>query len=191
MQKSSRKIMSWLLTLSAVGAAVIHALIPSIVIDETTALLLAVAAIPWFGSLFRSIELPGGVKVEYHDLKEAENKARESGLLTEKSSPPSDPFYVTISSEDPNLALAGLRIEIERELISLAKRHNISTERRSIMNLARDLTDAHVFGSGAYLALADTVHLLNNAVHGAKVEQSAVNWALTTGQDILASIRSK
>ena len=191
MQHSSRKILSWLLTLSAVGAAIIHAFVPSIIIDGTTALLLAVAAIPWLGSLFRSIELPGGVKVEYQELKEAENKARKSGLLTENSPPAPSPFYVKISSEDPNLALAGLRIEIERELISLAKRHNIATERKSIMSLAKDLTDSNVFGVGAYLALADTVHLLNNAVHGAKVEQSAVNWALTTGQEILASLRSK
>ena len=71
MQHSSRKILSWLLTLSAVGAAIIHAFVPSIIIDGTTALLLAVAAIPWLGSLFRSIELPGGVKVEYQELKEA------------------------------------------------------------------------------------------------------------------------
>lgn len=191
MSPKNAKVLSWLLTVAAIGAAIVHAFVPAVVIDGTTALLLAVAAIPWLGSLFRSIELPGVVKVEYHDLKQAEDKARKTGLISDSLPSSSTPLYVEISTQDPNLALAGLRIEIEREIVALAKRHGIATERRSILKLAKELTDAHVFGAGAYLALADTVHLLNNAVHGAKVEQDAAEWALTTGQEILDSLRSK
>ena len=96
-----------------------------------------------------------------------------------------------IASEDPNLALAGLRIEIEKELLNLASRHGISTNRYSVMQIAKELTQQNVFGAGAYLAVGDLMGLLNNAVHGAKVEPASVAWALDAGTQLVESLRSK
>lgn len=176
----------------ALIAAVIHAFLPSLTIDSTTAWLIAIAVLPWLGSFFRVVELPGGLKVEYQCLKEAEERAREAGVISSEKLPQTEePLYVRIASEDPNLALAGLRIEIERELLSLADRHGISVERKSIMQIAKELTQQNVFGAGAYLAIGDLTHLLNNAVHGAKVEPESVAWAISQGSQIVQSLRSK
>jgi hypothetical protein len=42
---------------------------PNARIDAITLALFAIAIVPWLGSILRSLELPGGWKVEYNDLK--------------------------------------------------------------------------------------------------------------------------
>jgi hypothetical protein len=102
-----------------------------------------------------------------------------------------EPLFARIATEDPNLALAGLRIEIEKEMRNLASRHEIGVEGKSIGQLAKVLTQQRVFGARAYLAIADLTNLLNNAVHGAKVEPESVAWAIGEGVQLLESLRSK
>jgi hypothetical protein len=189
--RAAKQFFRWAISITAIVAALVHAFVPSIVIDAVTALLLGVAAIPWLGLLFKSVELPGGLKVEYHELQEATEKARTSGLLEPVPISEPKPLYIEIATQDANLALAGLRIELEKELVSLAARYDIQRERKSLGRLAQELTNKHVFGAGAYLAFMDLIHLLNNAVHGAEVDPAAVDWALTSGQEILASLRAK
>jgi len=130
--------------------------------------------------------------VTYQELKEVEERARVAGVMSSEKLPQTEePLYVRISTEDPNLALAGLRIEIEKELMKLASRHGICAERKSIMQITNELSEQNVFGVGAYLAIGDLVHLLNNAVHGAKVEPKSVAWAISSGAQLLESLRSK
>ena len=188
---ASKHLLRWTISVVALLFALLHALVPSIVIDAATALLIGIAVIPWLGLMFKSVELPGGLKIEYRDLQEVALKARESGLIEPELRDRQEPLYVQIADCDANLALAGLRIELEKEVASLAARHCIDRERKSLGLLAKELTERGVFGAGAYLALMDLTHLLNNAVHGAKVGPSAIDLALTTGQDILASLRLK
>ncbi|MGF1431569.1 hypothetical protein [Kitasatospora sp. LaBMicrA B282] len=62
-------------TLAAVGLALAHLLSPDTAIDGTILALLGIAALPWLGSMFKSIELPGGVKAEYRQrLADVERK---------------------------------------------------------------------------------------------------------------------
>jgi hypothetical protein len=91
-------------------------------IDAITLALLVIAAIPWLRPLFKSLELPGGLKVEFQDVKNVTERADAAGLVA--SQPPGNPntySFQLIADNDPNLALAGLRIELERHLGQLAE----------------------------------------------------------------------
>ena len=193
MAVQSKTIIASLLSLIAVAAAVVHAFFPEIKIDSTTAALLLIAVAPWLGVFFKSLELPGGVKIEYHDLKAVEAKAREVGLIkpTEASAAPATDraVYERIASEDPNLALAGLRIEIERALVLLGASRGITATRGPILWIARELTKDGVLPDGTVSVLSDLLPLLNKAVHGAQVEQRSVEWALSAGAEILAALK--
>jgi hypothetical protein len=181
------------ISLFCVTAAIAHALDPSINIDSATMILIGIALLPWLGIFFRSIELPGGIRVEYDDVKQVENKAREAGLLPAKemNAPISYPVYERIAVEDPNLALAGLRIEIEKELNALATRHGIDINIQSALSLTKELAKQNVIGADSYLAIGDLLRLLNKAVHGAKVDYKTVTEALKTGSQILQALRAK
>src|SRR3990172_12942441 len=97
---------SFLISLFAILVAIIHLVWPKLTIDSITIALIVIAIIPWLGSLFKSLEFPGGLKVEYHELQKAANKAKKAGLLKPSldKKPKKKPkfSYQQISTEDPN-----------------------------------------------------------------------------------------
>lgn len=188
-----RTVVATVLSLLAIAAAIAHAFFPSIVIDSVTAALLAIAVAPWLGVFFKSLELPGGVKIEYHDLKAVEERARDVGLIkgeavSEKTE--EQAVYERIAAEDPNLALVGLRIEIEKALLLLGANRGITGSRNSIGWIARELTKDGVLPEGTASVLADLIPLLNRAAHGAQVDEQSVRWALTAGAQILRALQA-
>ena len=58
----------------AIILAVLHILFPTLGIDATTIALLAIGALPWIIPMLKSVELPGGIKIELRDLKAAAQK---------------------------------------------------------------------------------------------------------------------
>jgi hypothetical protein len=68
--------------------------------------LVPIAVLPWLGSIFTKVELPGGLKVEYKDLEKVRAEAEKAGLLVTPSAPKELPAYAVIAEQDPNLALA-------------------------------------------------------------------------------------
>ena len=98
-------------------------------------------------------------------------------------------MYERIATEDPNLALAGLRIEIERALVLLGASQGITATRGPILWIARELTKDGTLPEGTVSVLTDLLPLLNKAVHGAQVDQRSVEWALGAGAEILAALK--
>jgi hypothetical protein len=79
--------------------------------------------------LIDTAEFPGGWKFKFRNLKDIAAKAQEIGLTSEPLSKQDEKKYSfqLVGIEEPNLALAGLRIELEKRLKTLAERNNIST----------------------------------------------------------------
>ncbi len=189
------KTSAFTISFLAILVAVVHLIWPKLTIDSITIALIIIAIIPWLGSLFKSLELPGGLKVEYHELQKATNKAKKAGLLkstTDKKTKKKPEFsYQQISTEDPNLALAGLRIEIERRLLKIAESHGLEIRKGGVASIARSLKDANLLSGNEYSALLDIVVLLNSAVHGHTVDTNGANWAFETGNQILQALDEK
>jgi hypothetical protein len=93
--------------------------------------------------------------------------------------------------EDPVLALAGLRIDIERRLRSLATSRGLDAEGLNISQLLSLLSMNNVISEAEYGALSDLVNLLNRAVHGAEVSTSTVDQTLELGERVLAGINDR
>jgi len=167
----------------------LHAFLPSVQVDLISLTLFAIAVLPWLGSIFRSVELPGGLKVEYQDLREAEEKATEAGLLERKERREKvEPVYSAIAGEDPNLALAGLRIEIEGRLRQIAESHDVDANRKGLGQLMRQLQVMGILSQQQITVLRDLLGLLNNAVHGADVDPRSAKWALEVGPELIAGL---
>ena len=60
-----------IVSVAAILLAAVHLVFPKLAIDSTTVLLLALAVLPWLSPFLKSIELPGGVKL---DFREAEKR---------------------------------------------------------------------------------------------------------------------
>lgn len=178
-----------IITVGAILVAVAHHLIPGWSIDKWTMYCLAIAILPWLAPLFKSVELPG-VKVEFQRLLRAEEQAEKAGLLSEPADR-SDYSFQVIAEQDPNLALAGLRIEIEKRLILLAQEHDIGTNHVGVARLLRYLGERNIITHEERSVLSDMVGMLNSAVHGAEVDNRAAQWAIEVGPRLLSGLDNK
>ncbi|MDE2826824.1 MAG: hypothetical protein OXL40_05870 [Bacteroidota bacterium] len=147
-------------------------------------------SIPWLLPLFKSIELPGGLRLEIRDLQAAGRYAAETGQLAEAPSPTVIQEYSLpiVADVDPNLTLAGLRIEIERRLARLAESAGIGSTKAGIHRLLRSLENRGILTPQQRRVLADMVGRLNSAVHGVSVDPQSAEWVLEDGSKILATL---
>jgi len=182
-----------IITVVALLIVIVHVAWPKIMIDVITVFLLVVALLPWLIPLIRSLEFPGGWKVEFQELEKVKNKADRAGLLSKKKRANESKSYSfeIVLNKDPNLALAGLRIEIEKRLIQIAKLNNLSVERSSIGQLLRLLAQHQALTIEETSVLSDMTGLLNSAVHGAEVDKRAADWAIEVGPKLLQSLDEK
>ena len=151
--------------------------------------MIVIAVIPWLAPLLKNLKLPGGFEVEFKDLEETEARLEESGLLPqkEKAEPLSHSFLV-VAREDPRLALAGLRIEIEKRLVLLAEKSGGSPRVKGVGGYLHYLRDKGVLTEEQQSVLADMVGILNSAVHGEEVRKDVAIWALDVGPKLLAEL---
>ena len=178
------------ITVASLALVGVHLLCPNLRIDAVTLILLAAAAIPWLVPLFKSVELPGGLKLEFQNLQTVKQHAAEAGLLDELpdlASPHKHSFQI-VADEDANLALAGLRIEIERRLVRLAEETGVGSTKMSIRHLLRLLGDQDILTLKQCGVLEDMIGLLNSAAHGASADYQSAQWALEVGPRLLATL---
>ena len=177
-------------SLGALLLALSHIIWPLLAIDAITLALIIIAILPWLAPLVKSLELPGGWKVEFQELQKVASRAETAGLLAAEASQKEVDFsFQSIANRDPILALAGLRIEIEKRLLQLTKIHNLNQRHSTSVGQAlRALTQAEVLTNEERSILADMVNILNSAVHGGDVVPHIALWAIDIGPRLLTSL---
>lgn len=181
-------------TLVALIIALIHLIWPKLAIDSITIVLLLTATIPWLAPIFKSLQFPGGWKVEFQDLQKASDKADAVGLLSpvsKQSEKTNEYSFLLIAEQDPNLALAGLRIELEKKLTTLAISHGHNIQGGGIGKLLRELSNKNMLNNEERSILSDMVSLMNQAVHGAQVDPRAAEWAINIGPRLLKTLEER
>lgn len=177
-------------TLGALVVAFGHLVFPGLAIDGITVALVVIALLPWLTPLIKSLDIPGVGKIEFQDTQKVRARASNAGFLSASPIPSEETFaFQSLVEQDPNLALAGLRIELERRLVRLAQASGIEQRRPQPMGrVLRQLTDASILSTDQSLVLQDMSHLLNGAVHGAEVDKRVAQSAIETGMHLLATL---
>jgi len=183
------------ITLFAIIVMIVHISWPSLAIDGITLTLLAIAIVPWLAPILRSIKLPGGMELEFREFEKVKDAAEAAGLLAPEQEIPAqgtttEPEYTyqIVAESDPNLALAGLRIEIEKRLRAIAISHGLYQPKQSIGKLMRTLQQNEAINYQESNALSDIIYLLNDAAHGAEIDPKAFEIAMEIGPKILKSL---
>lgn len=167
---------------------ILHMLFPDKIIDTITIALIIIGIFPWFVPQLRMLEF-SGVKLEFRDLQKATEKMEKVGLVAEEEAPVSDPFIISSArGEDPALALAWVRIEIEKRLRKIAKVTGIDVERLSISRMMRLLGEREIFTHQEVESIMYLTKVLNKAIHGDEVDKRAADWAMDEGQMIIRAL---
>jgi hypothetical protein len=179
-----------IVTIVALSVAAAKLFLPNANVDINTTILILIAALPWLSDLIDTAEFPGGWKFKFRNLKEIAAKAQEIGLASEPLSKQDEKKYSfqLVGIEEPNLALAGLRIELEKRLKTLAERNNISTNMKGLGTLINDLSRKGLLSDQERSIMADLTGTLNSAVHAARIDQQSAQLAMDFGLKILKNL---
>jgi hypothetical protein len=181
--------LSWLITIGALLFAVVHIVWPRLAIDAVTITLLVIAIAPWLLPFLTALEFPGGWKITFRQIEKLEARAAEAGLLDPAPSRLEPRFeFERLIDTDPNLALAGLRIELEKRLVKLAEKHDIKVRGGGIRPLLDALRNQRVLTDAASIVLGTLATILNAAVHGATVTRYETEFAIGVGHRILKTL---
>lgn len=156
--------------------------------------LAVVALSPFIFKFIETLEFPSGFKFKFRDqLEEVTERAQEAGLLQEPNKPAA---FESVYAEDPTLALAGLRIEIERRIDALWQltSPNVRAERNAHPALyakVRALSLAGILSDAESAIVHDLIPLLNRAVHSQAYSRTAADWAIRAGPQLLAGLDKK
>ena len=176
------------ITVLALAGLALHLFFPGVKLDTATLVLLGVALLPWLSSLVRSAKFPGGFEIEFQDLQAAaERVGAPAGLAARAETLPG---WQAVQDLDPNLALVGLRIEIEGRLRALAKRH-LDVYAIPLPRLIERLHSAGVLSAGEASGLTEIVLAGNQAAHGARVDPQVRGWAQVSGPRVLQVLDAK
>ena len=183
-----------LISFSGLTLLCIHIVWPSLAVDSIVLSLLIISVLPWLVYLFKSVELPGGFKFEFQELEKVKRKAEAAGLVThEHATQKNTPHYLflEIAETDPSLALAGLRIELEKSLRKLAETKGIKSKILGISALIRCLHGQEIITDQEAGALRDMAGTLNRAAHGEDLDYRTSQWILDVGPQVLNSINKR
>ncbi|MDE0030315.1 MAG: DUF4145 domain-containing protein [Deltaproteobacteria bacterium] len=160
---------------------------PDLKIDVISIGLFILALVPWLTSIVESMKFPGGWEIKLRDLAEAGKKVTDANPITESVKLPK---FMSVTDQDPNLALVALRIEVEHRLRALAEKYSIPSQ-RSLSRLFHELRKREVFDHAAFSGLHEIIMAGNQAAHGATVEPTLADWAFSNGSAILSSLDAK
>jgi hypothetical protein len=182
-------------TIGATLLFILHLVFPSVKLDAVSVALLFFIVLPWVIPFLKSFELPGGFKIELQDVTAITQKIKDfkiqpsvpKGLLPKKvhisefSSRDEFERLKIIARVDPNLALAGLRLALERQIRGVAHSEGISnSDMAPLHGLLKELSRKGILPKGSGEGIQATLQLLNKAVHGAVIEPEVADKIVDT-----------
>jgi hypothetical protein len=198
---------SWLkaiISLGGIGVILLRIYYPDLKIDAITLGLIIVVVLPWLSELIESAKFPGGWEVKFRDVSAAGQKVTKSvpppgGAGPSDGSPPRPPSplpptppspasaFLLVWDQDSNLALVGLRIEIESRVRKLAKEKGMVPS-RPLTELLRQIRQEQLLPEDMVNGLYDLVEAGNKAAHGARVQEGIATWAREEAPKILSAL---
>lgn len=174
------KIIAGFVTLLFLGLAFGHLFVEGFIVDSIAILLLTLAVLPWLFPYLKSLELPGGIKIELKDVQEAIDKLASNDDSEAGAAP---------QNIDPQLALVALRIDIEKLIRSYQT--DIGTKNSSLSIRVQVLANEGVLSHEVAQGILEIIKLGNAAAHGAEVDKDAAEFVLFKSNSIIKQLEKQ
>lgn len=185
------KLDKYLMPLFCLILIIIHAMFPEYAIDTITIALIIIILFPWLIPYLGSIKFPGGTEITFREVQRLEELSAGIEIQLRDVIPDEiEPTRQDLLRFDSNLALASLRIDIERKLKQIARQKEIFTNRKSLGTILKSLYTNEIIGSSEYDTLRSVIDICNKAVHAEKVDYFAASKILDIGEFMLSYLSS-
>jgi hypothetical protein len=148
---------------------------------------LALAVVPWALGIIEKISAPGGFEIVFAKV---EKQLDESQITPDEEDIDAFKYF---EGSDPNLAIAMLRVQIERRLRQIAEDvmlpPDVRARPRTLRSLSEDLARAGAIPDDAAVLLRDLMPVMNEAVHGVELQSNASEFARSYGPKILSMLK--
>lgn len=170
---------------------VVRLVFPALKIDAVSLGLFVLGVLPWLAPLIKSAELPGGWKIQFQDIKNAAEKITGPAVAGSTSAAATlEGKPMLVAQEDPNLALVGLRIDIEKRLRALARQSGVGHS-GSLSRLTQELEEEGALDPMAARGLEELITYGNQAAHGVQIAPAVARSAVEYGPNVLAFLDGK
>ena len=176
------KIIHYLHWLVGIILIFLHGFFPKqFVIDNFIILIYFISSIPFIAQYMKKVKFPGAEFEFKEEIRKTEKLLHLSG--TAKVRTEANASLTVIKSKtldnarklldsDPVLALAALRIEIEKSLKVIAKKLDLPIkEKRSITEIIVNLNRKEIFSYEQVKILRKIIQMCNKAIHGAVISK--------------------
>ena len=177
---------------------VVRIIYPELNIDAISIILLILAMFPWYSQNVKALELNGIGKVELVSEKEKEELeekvAKVATVQTIKKEKPTERYsFYNLRYTDQKLALAGLRIEIEKELHRISQKSQIRSDYKGVAELTKVLVRNEMITHNEYTLIRDIIGVLNKAVHSRldDYKEADFEWVFEIGLEVLESMKQR
>ncbi len=181
------KIYAVLISLLFVTLAGMHIFLDTVTIDAIAIVLIVLASLPWVFPYLKTLELPGGVKIELKDVKSAVEQV-SSGTEASSSDGDAYEYLQVVSAHDPNLALVAIRIEIEKAVRATL---GDSTRPIPLSKAMSQLVADGVISKRTASGMQDFIKLGNQAAHGVTVDRDAADFAIENAANLLIPFKEQ
>jgi len=172
---------------------VLHLRFPSMPIDTITLALLVLLLAGLVLPHIKSFTLPGGAGAVLRSrVEDAEQSLVKADLPTTSKPTALDREQRGISEQDPNLVLAGIRIEIEKLLRKIGKHMNfVFPHDIGVARMIVALKQRHALTPEVASALSDVLYVCDRAVHGASIAPDVASRAMDAGETLIATLQDQ
>lgn len=150
---------------------------------------------PWFTSLFKSIELPGGIKIDFKNFDKITKEIEAAGLTVSKPGMKTikarEYGFLEYAKTDIGISLMALRMELEKSLRNLGLTVWVDVARKPIRQIVNALRYTGKLTSEEESLIMDMIWTLNHAAHGIEFDERIAKWIIEVAPKILYSMELK
>ena len=189
-----KKVSSVISTI-ALLSIIAHLIWPKLSIDSITITLLIIGIVPWIIPFVKSLEIPNVLKIETSDVEQAVEKIDLKGEMVKEMASREriggEDFFKNlenVTKADPNLALVGFRIELEKRISTVYEKILKKNRDITLMQMVSELQNKKIIHAELAAGMKNLVQLGNKAAHGYVVSSEAADLMLYYGPKIFAEL---
>lgn len=178
-------------TLTLLCFALAHGLVSTFKVDGYTIMLLLFAFIPWLYHDLQSLEVFGLFRMNLGKLDD-KLSASDLGKVQEDDVPikQSKDFYSKMAQDNPDMAVRGVKSDIDKGLVKIAEKYNLPTSggRQQIVD---SLVNAKQLSAEDKAVLRDIFKMYQKASTVVAKSSETVSWLINNGPRIARALELK